>query len=175
MIRVWDVSTYKYVNILTSHTGVVYTFESIFFDNTYLIASASKDMQVILWNLDTMKSVATYNPFSTAIYCLKTIDTDGSLFVFGLTDGVAVTLSGSASSSVTLSVKQTIKQVITSYPCNGIGFYNNNLMLSPTTNQIVMMDFTKSPVGVTQTILTTDTQNSMEIMIGKFISFVRFF
>lgn len=166
MILVWDQNSFSQVNSLSGHEGSVFTMESIYFDNTYIIVSGGKESRIMFWNLDTMENVGAFSFYYSPVTYIKTIPTDNSVMVVYTTFGEVYNLVGSAS-SVQLETKQTYYDIIPQYPCNGLEFTDHYLVLSSQSDKVIKMDFKKSPAAIYQTFGVMDIQTSIELIDGN--------
>lgn len=166
LIRVWDQRNYNPIAILEGHDGVVFCLESIFFNNTYLIVSGGKDARMIVWNLDTMKNIGSYQPFDSGVTYLRATSTYGSFMAISRKLGVYFELAGTAD-YVEFNTIEKYDNIIEDEPCKGLKFYNGYLILS-SSRVIVEMDFKSWPATVYQRFLTSNTQSYLEIADGKF-------
>ena len=85
-IRIFDTATWQQIAILEGHTGLVRSLS--LFQNDRLLASASEDGTVCLWNLDTNLQVGPPLEHESSVISAA-IAADGKLLVTGCADNNA--------------------------------------------------------------------------------------
>jgi WD40 repeat protein len=88
LIRIFDTATWKQITILEGHTGIVSAISLS--PNNCLLASASQDKTVRLWNLDTNLPVGPPLQHKEGL-CSAALSPDGKVLVTGCQDGNAYT------------------------------------------------------------------------------------
>lgn len=166
LIRVWNQRNYNPIAYLEGHDGAVFCLESIYFNNTYLIVSGGKDARMVVWNLETLKKIGSYQPFDSGVTYLKATPTYGLFMAISRKDGVHFDLTGTAD-YVEFNAIEKYDNIIQEEPCKGLKFYNGYLILS-SSMEFTEMDFRLFPASVYQSFRTSDTQSYLEIVDGTF-------